>query len=159
LQVKRPSEDSKSLTGRRLRVAIGLTICGITATALYAADSAHSIWDGVYTAEQAQHGKADYTNYCVVCHGEDLEGDGNEVPALGGRAFLYLWDAQPLQALYDRIHTTMPQSNPGSLTEQEAVDIVAYVLSANKIPAGTNVLPSGAQALQSIRFDAKRPDR
>jgi S-disulfanyl-L-cysteine oxidoreductase SoxD len=155
--VKRPSKESKSSPSRRMLVAICLAGCGAAATALNAADSAHSIWDGVYTAEQAQHGKTDYTSHCVVCHGEDLEGDGNEVPALGGRAFLYNWDAQPVQALFDRIHTTMPQSNPGSLSEQEAVDLVAYILSANKIPAGTAALSSDAQALQGIRFDAKRP--
>src|ERR1700677_4631375 len=53
----------------RMRIAIGLTLWLVTA---YAA----SVWDGVYTAEQADRGKALYGKQCASCHGAGLDGSG-----------------------------------------------------------------------------------
>ena len=35
-------------------------------------------------------------------------------------------------------------------------DIVAYILKANKLPAGKNELPSDAEALKRIQFEAAK---
>jgi cytochrome c553 len=130
---------------------------GLCATALRADQAARSIWDGVYTAAQAQRGAADYTNHCESCHTDSLAGDGADIPALAGQAFMNNWDGLALSELFDRIHTSMPQNDPGSLSAQEVADLMAYLLSANKIPAGAVELPVDAPSLQTIQFDAKRP--
>ena len=142
-----------------MRRALGsLAACGMLCGAVRAQEPSHSVWDGVYTAQQAERGAADYSSHCVACHGENLVGNVADVPALSGKTFLYNWDSLALQALFDRIHTTMPMSNPGSLSAQEALELTAYILSVNRIPAGTSALSSDAQTLQNIRFDAKRPN-
>jgi S-disulfanyl-L-cysteine oxidoreductase SoxD len=138
--------------------AIGLMICcGISASTVRADEASKSIWDGVYTVGQAQRGAAAYASHCVSCHMESLEGDGADTPALSGKTFLNTWDGLSLAELFDRIQTSMPQSNPGILSAQEVADLMAYLLSANQIPAGTKELPNDPPSLQSIQFDAKRP--
>jgi cytochrome c553 len=134
-----------------------LVICAITATALRAQEGSHSIWDGVYTDAQAKRGAAGYAEHCAQCHGDSLSGNGADIPALAGSSFLYNWDGLGLDALFDRIHTTMPQSNPGSLSVNEVADITAYLLSANQLPSGSTELPADTQSLQKIQFVAKKP--
>jgi cytochrome c553 len=137
--------------------AIGLVACGLSAAARWAEAASLSIWDGVYTATQAERGATDYASHCVECHGESLTGNGGEVPPLSGKPFLYKWDGLALQVLFDRIHMTMPQNNPGTLSGQEAADLTAYLLSFNQIPAGAAELSDAAQGLENIQIDAKRP--
>jgi len=158
--VKPASRASKALLSNSIRIAIALclTAAGIAATTVEAQDAPHSVWVGVYTAVQAQRGAQVFATQCVACHGENLAGDGAEVPALTGKMFLYKWDSLALQSLFDLIHTAMPLSNPGSLSGQETADLTAYILSMNQIPAGATELSDNAQSLQDIRFDAKRPD-
>jgi len=151
---------SKALLRNFMRIVIAmcLTAAGITAMTVDAQDASHSVWVGVYTAAQSQRGAQVFAAQCVACHGENLEGNGAEVPALTGKMFLYKWDSLPLQALFDLIHIDMPLSNPGSLSGQESADLTAYILSMNQIPAGATELSDNAQSLQNIRFDAKKPD-
>jgi quinoprotein glucose dehydrogenase len=137
---------------------MALIACAVLgATALRAQGTSRSIWDGVYTAAQAQRGADNYAGQCVSCHMDTLAGDGADVPPLAGATFLNMWDGLALSELFDRIHTSMPQSNPGSLSAPEVADLMAYLLSANRIPAGTTELPSDSTGLQNIQFDAKRP--
>ena len=44
----------------------------------------------------------------------------------------------------------MPQDKPGSLGRQQAADIVAYILSFNKAPAGQTELPGDADQLKTV---------
>ena len=39
---------------------------------------------------------------------------------------------------------TMPEANPGGLLEDEYVDVLAYIFSLNKFPAGDQALNRGA---------------
>jgi S-disulfanyl-L-cysteine oxidoreductase SoxD len=140
-------------------VALGSAICAIGAQALRAQGTSHSIWDGVYTDAQAKRGAAAYSTNCAVCHGDSLAGDGAEIPALTGKSFMNNWDSQGLDALFDRIHTTMPQSSPGSLSASTVADITAYILSVNQLPSGSAEVPADSQSLKNIQFVAKKPDR
>jgi len=139
-------------------VATGLVICAVAATALRAQNGgSHSIWDGVYTDAQAKRGAEGYAAHCAECHGDSLSGNGADIPALAGQSFLYNWDGLGLDALFDRIHTTMPQSDPGSLSVNEVADITAYLLSVNEVPSGSTELPADMQSLKNIQFVAKKP--
>jgi cytochrome c len=115
-----------------------------------------STWDRVYSDEQAKRGAGVYALRCTHCHGEQLAGNGEEATPLAGPAFLSAWDGSTLGALFSRIRTTMPDDNPGTLGGQEIADVMAYVLSVNKFPAGQAELPHDSVQLQQIRFQASK---
>ncbi len=115
-----------------------------------------SVWDGVYTEEQAKRGEAVYKKQCGACHGEMLTG-GESAPPLTGGAFQANWNGLTLGDLFDRIRKTMPQSKPGSLTRQQGADVLAFMLSINKFPAGKTELYRQTEMLKEIRFETKKP--
>lgn len=110
-----------------------------------------SIWDGVYTAEQAKRGAEFYPDGCSRCHGDELEGD--ESPALAGEEFLRDWKGLTLGDLFLRVKNAMPGDQPGSLKPAEVADVLAYVLSRNKVPAGKAPMPTNIGALKQIAID------
>src|SRR6266702_4416067 len=58
--------------------------------------------DGVYTADQAQQGKAIYGKQCAMCHGAALLGVGQIAP-LAGDDFMANWTGKTLADLYANI--------------------------------------------------------
>jgi mono/diheme cytochrome c family protein len=118
------------------------------------AQSPASTRDGVYTDAQAARGQASYKTACASCHGDSLQGSGAATPPLAGPDFTANWTGQTLGDLFDRIQTTMPADHPATLSRSVNADIVAYILKANKLPAGKQDLPADAEALKQIRFEA-----
>src|SRR5689334_2929038 len=114
-----------------------------------------SVWDGVYTEEQATRGKAGYAEQCASCHGPELTG-GEMAPALTGGEFMAGWDGLTVGDLFERVRISMPQNAPGSLSGQQNADILAFVLASNKFPAGTTELPKEAMVLKDIKFESKK---
>jgi cytochrome c553 len=104
--------------------------------------------DGVYTAAQARRGEAVYQSQCAGCHGAPLSGDAG--PPLAGQSFLDVWGRLPLSDLFDKIHNTMPDDAPGTLTGPQVADLVAYLLQANQFPAGREELGADNVALRQI---------
>jgi mono/diheme cytochrome c family protein len=76
-------------------------------------------------------GAAAYAEHCGACHGEGLAGL-NHAPSLKGAAFWKSWADKPARALYSRIISTMPLSEPGTLEPKVVLDITVFILSANK---------------------------
>jgi len=130
-----------------------IVVFGVLVAVLRAQESARSLWDGVYTQEQAKRGEVAYGEHCARCHGTDLM-SGDSVPPLAGTDFLSTWNTKTLGDLFDRIRTSMPADQPGTLNRQQASDIVAYLLNANKFPAGKTELATQSDALKQIQFDA-----
>ncbi|HEX3352168.1 MAG TPA: c-type cytochrome [Terriglobales bacterium] len=122
-----------------------------------AASEMRSVWDGVFTDEQARRGQMLYHDACSACHGESLKGSG-ETPALAGNTFLSNWNGLPLGDLFERIRRTMPQDKPTRVNRQQKTDILTYLLSCNGFPAGKTELPHQTEFLNEIRFDAAKPD-
>jgi len=83
-------------------------------------------------ADQAGRGHSTYTEQCSTCHQEDLSGT-DMVPALAGSAFIARWDGKTAKDLFSQTSMTMPASSPGSLTQQEYLNVTAYILQANEI--------------------------
>ncbi len=110
-----------------------------------------SVWDGVYTEEQARRGESLYSGTCSSCHGDKLKGNGS-TPALTGDDFASDWNGLTLDGLFDKIRRTMPHNKPGQLSRQQAADVLAYILSFNKFPGGKAELPPENDALKLIRF-------
>lgn len=116
-----------------------------------------SVWDGVYTEEQAQRGEPLYRANCASCHGDTLKGAG-ETPPLSGGPFIGNWNGLTLGDLFERIRRTMPQDKPGRMSRQYKADILAYVLKVNKFPAGKTELEHQTEFLREIRFEAAKSD-
>jgi len=125
-------------------------------SAVHAQPPTKSIWDGVYTDEQANRGKALYSENCASCHGSELTG-GEMAPPLSGGEFMAGWDGLTIGDLFERIRISMPQNAPGSLSGQQNADILSFVFSANKFPAGQTELPKEAGILKTIKFETKKP--
>jgi DNA-binding beta-propeller fold protein YncE/mono/diheme cytochrome c family protein len=121
------------------------------------AEPAQSVWDGVYTEEQANRGAALYAQRCARCHAPDLSG-GEIAPALNGGEFKSNWAGLSIDDLFERIKVSMPQDNPGSLSRQQTADILAFVLSKGGFPAGRTELAREAQVLKTIAFTANKPE-
>lgn len=121
-----------------------------------ASAGSRSVWDGVYTEEQAKRGEAVYTKECTSCHGDTLIGGGG-ASALTGGTFMSNWNGLTVGDLFDRIRKTMPQGSPGKLTKQQDADVLAYILSFNKFPAGKTELQRQVEFLKEIRFEAIKP--
>lgn len=143
----------------------GEAVCGtsVLAQAPAAASSSqdanqgtHSVWDGVYTADQSKHGEEIAARECSSCHGETMA-EGDQAPALAGDSFTTEWNGQTLDGLFHKISTTMPQTAPGKLSREEYLDLLARILNLNGIPAGKTELGSAAEPLQQIRFEAAKP--
>lgn len=108
--------------------------------------------DGIYTEAQAKRGDVLYKEQCATCHGDNLEGSG-PMPPLAGKDFLVNWQGKTVGDLFEKTHTTMPATAPGTLTPAQAADIVAHMLAAGKYPAGTTELDSKLEVLQAIKID------
>jgi alcohol dehydrogenase (cytochrome c) len=101
---------------------------------------------GPFTEAQAQAGQSVYASRCAVCHAS-----GGETIRLIGPAFTQAWRSRSSRELYTRIKTTMPFSNPGSLSEAEAAAVVAYILKSNGAAAGAAAFtPATDVAIASI---------
>jgi mono/diheme cytochrome c family protein len=125
----------------------------LVALEVLAAQAPRSLWDGVYTQDQAKRGEAVYVEKCARCHGPDLNG-GDSIPPLSGTEFLSTWNTKTVGDLFERTRISMPADKPKTLTRQQDSDVLAYILSANKFPAGTTELESQTELLKQIQFDA-----
>jgi len=117
-----------------------------------------SVWEGVYTFEQAQRGETYYQQQCMRCHGRFLDGD-TLAPPLAGMLFLSAWDEVTLDKLYVRIDRDMADNNAGKQNAEINAAMLAYLLAFNGFPEGKADLPSTAQKLSEIRFEQTRPEK
>jgi mono/diheme cytochrome c family protein len=133
---------------RGLVAGLVIVLVGSAASPGVRAGQAKTAKDGVYADAQASRGEGLYAQQCASCHSADLSGSG--APALAGPDFLGSWDGMPVADLVEKIVTSMPSSSPGSLSRDQAADLVAFILKANKFPAGSSDLASDAATLKTI---------
>jgi cytochrome c len=98
---------------------------------------------GVYTAAQAARGRDIYAGNCRSCHTPETH---------TGATFNAIWNRRSLADLFSFIRERMPKNDPGSLSDEEYVDVLAYLLRMNKMPAGRVELSSDSTALKRIRI-------
>lgn len=115
--------------------------------AAVAAQSERSVWDGVYTEEQAARGQSTFGAICAACH---------DVADFSSPSFLQGWEASTVLDLFQLVQKTMPMDNPGSLRPQDYVDVLSYFFRANQIPAGKDELDTDAEHLKLIRITQKK---
>jgi len=130
-------------------------ILGAAVVAFSQAQTASSVWDGVYTADQAKRGADIYAKSCATCHGDELEG-GGQAPPLTGSEFTSTWNNQTVDDIFEIVKGTMPADKPGSLTRAQNADLLAFVFQKNQFPAGKTDLPEDAAALKKIKIEEKK---
>lgn len=115
-----------------------------------------TVWSGVYTEAQAARGRAVYETHCFECHNGDLD-PANTASRLIGMRFMDRWREDSLGNLFNFVSTSMPRRAPASLTEGAYLDVVAYLLQLNSLPAGSAEL--AGEILEGIQLEHKEGPR
>jgi alcohol dehydrogenase (cytochrome c) len=98
----------------------------------------------VFTAAQADAGRAAYQTNCASCHVADLAGR-NEAPPLAGTNFINNWRGRTTRDLFELMSATMPPGRP-TLSEEQYLSITAFILRANGAAAGSTALSAATSA-------------
>ena len=142
---------------RRARVILGLVVLGFCASTSIPRSEEANTGAIVYSEEQARKGHDLYDVHCASCHGAALEGQGS-LP-LSGATFRARWadDRHSVDDMFYIIRTLMPYGQPATLSKQEYIDIIAYILMVNGYPAGAQPLPIDPRILKQITIKALQP--
>lgn len=125
---------------RSLVIAVICLVLSAGATA-----DPRTVNEGVFTRDQAKAGEELYKENCLLCHDKKYF-----------RPVLKRWEGQPLGIMYTVMSTSMPESNPGFLSEKEYVDILAYILSLSRYAPGDTELDYKDGALNEITVEARQ---
>jgi mono/diheme cytochrome c family protein len=134
-------------------VAVAMWAAAIVVSAQQQPDE-RKVWDGVFTSAQAARGKAPFERACGRCHNNELAGS-ERGPSLKGSVFWSKWENEPLGGLYTKIRDTMPQDGPSLVEDAQKADILAYIMSVNGMPAGSDELKADARELELIKIAKK----
>ena len=103
-----------------------------------------------FLPSQAARGADLYQRRCNACHGAGQ---------LVGATFVQSWNDRRVYDLYTLIRSTMPLSSPGGLKDPEYLDIVAYLLQANKqaMAGPADSLKADSVSMRSTRIAISAP--
>lgn len=106
-----------------------------------------------YTEAQAEAGHTLFDAKCSICHGDTLQGKAG--PALAGQQFLSVSQYQQLNAdyLFRFMSKHMPQNAPGSLSQTQYLDALAYILKVNGYASGKQPLTADDKRLAAIKIE------
>ena len=137
--------------GRRFATFVILVVMLSAAVALRmeAQTQSGTTMAGIYTTAQADRGEETYMGICVACH---------PAGTYNTDAFKATWAGRPLADLFSLISTTMPKSDPASLSPEEYSQLVAYILKINNVPPGKTDLPADAGKLKGIKIAMPAPN-
>lgn len=124
---------------------------GVVATQAATAQEGRTVWDGIYTEQQATRGETVYQAECTFCHLDDLQGDAFATPLIED-AFTVRWVGARVDDLLTVVQVTMPADRPNTLPDQAVADVVAFLLKMNEYPAGEQELPARPTALGDVIF-------
>jgi len=123
-----------------------------TVSAMQTGPTTKTVWQGVFTSEQAERGKETFEANCLSCHNRPADLSGGEAHALKGSVFFDRWREDTLQSLLNKMKGYMPPAKP-RLADDKYVDIIAFLLGENQFPAGTQELK--AAEVGNIRIEGK----
>lgn len=110
-----------------------------------------------YTPAQAHAGAAIYRQYCLQCHGADLQGSAG--PAVAGKEYLASAASNKwtLNDMRTTVFENMPFNNPGSLKPAQYANVMAFLLASSCLPSSGTPFPSAASpALTKIKLGPAR---
>lgn len=142
------------MTHKTLALAIFVILAFVSGPGAAAAQQpepvGRSVWDGVYTEQQAARGAIAYSANCSRCHGGQLEG-ANGKPLVGD-VFWRDFQARTVDYLHAYMSKNMPNGAPATLPADMYLDLTAFILSRNEFPAGPTALSAesgrGVQIIQ-----------
>lgn len=108
------------------------------------ARSGTSIWNGIYSTNQAARGRVVFETHCARCHTQEQ--------SLTDPVFMLHWEGHTLANLFRKIRETMPADGVQRITDREKLDAMAFVLAENGFPAGVSELASDLDALAGIEI-------
>ena len=117
---------------------------GAAGPSIARASSQSSVLDGVYTSRQASSGDRTFQQACAACH---------DTREFSGARFRLRWSGLNIGEMFDIVATLMPEDNPGSLSPEQYVDVLAYILSLNEYPVGDEPLPADVAALRTVQIE------
>lgn len=100
-----------------------------------------------FSAEQADRGRDMFRATCTECHYSSEFSDSQ---------FKFKWSRRTAGSLYQLIQTSMPETAPGSLSEEESVDLVSYILRMNGFEPGDGELAADRAVLDEISLASIR---
>jgi len=104
---------------------------------------------GSYAEDQAAKGKTLYETHCASCHETSFHTD---------EQFRFNWFGRTVYELFKTLKTTMPEDNPGGLSDDEYTRVITYILKLNGFAPGTDSLPSDSLVQKRVRIRAAVPD-
>ena len=131
----------------RLRTFISVSVVVWAGALLFAATGAEegtaqkTTNDGVYTKAQADGARQQFDKICADCHPFTVAAKKKpkDLP-LGDEPFFESWSGRTLSEMVTVIALTMPNDGSATVTDEEAVNLVAYILQQNGYPAGSSPL-------------------
>lgn len=102
-----------------------------------------------FTAEQADRGRNLFRAQCTECHYSSEFSDSQ---------FQFKWSRRTAGNLYQLIQTSMPETAPGSLSPEETVDLVSYILRMNGFEPGSTELSADRALLDAIELTSIRSE-
>lgn len=125
---------------RTLTIWAGATVLGgvLWAVALpRAASDQKTTNDGIYSKAQADAARPQFDKLCAECHAFTVAAkkQAKDLP-LGDEPFLKKWEGRGLEELATIIVTTMPNDGSAIVSDEETLNLLAYILQRNGYPAG-----------------------
>jgi hypothetical protein len=111
------------------------------------ADPVRTTMDGVYTLAQATKGRDVFAASCQSCHTPTQH---------SGPPFRNKWFGKSLGELFAYLRKEMPKNEPGSMSEEDYVRALAFLLRMNGMPTGSTPLTGDSASLHRIRLDSVR---
>ena len=96
---------------------------------------------GYFRPVQAVRGKRTFAGVCSECHSNS---------DFRGRDFEWNWRRQTVRNLYAEMSQTMPEDDPGSLTDEQYIDVIAYILELNDYPSGEVALSATNEVMDLV---------
>lgn len=129
---------------KTLKIA-GSAVAGV----LLIAASAHaSAPPALYTDAQATAGAEVFAQNCAMCHGSDMKGSVG--PALIGQSFASVGSNTTVGSIFTVIAKQMPINAPGSLSQTQDEQAMAYILKQNGYPSGSTPLSYNASSVSTV---------
>jgi alcohol dehydrogenase (cytochrome c) len=134
------------MRGSKTHLALTLMALAPFSLAILAGQQAQ----GRYTGAQAAAGRTTYQAQCASCHLADLKGNG-DAAQLAGSEFMSAWGMRTPRELVSFIQLTMPPTSPGALSQEQYIEIAAFILQSNGAVAGNQPLTATTDvAINSI---------
>ena len=102
-----------------------------------------------FTADQADRGRDLFRAQCTECHYSSEFSDSQ---------FKFKWSRRTAGNLYELIQTSMPETSPGSLSPEETVELVTYILRMNGFEPGAEELAADPVVLDAIELASIRSE-